>query len=147
MDFQAFAGFPGVIGAIDCTHIRIPCPDVNLGLNFVNRRGYYSLNCQVVSSVSQQIVSIVAHHLGSTHDSRIFNESRLCQRLQQGHLHGHLLGDGGYGCRSYLLTPLRTPNTEAERRYQRAHIPTRQVVERLFGMWKNDSHASSTHYG
>ena len=30
---------------------------------------------------------------------------------------------------------MRAVNTEADRRYQRAHTVTRQVVERLFGMW------------
>lgn len=35
-----------------------------------------------------------------------------------------------------MLTPLSSPQTPAERKYQRAHITTRNSVERLFGVLK-----------
>lgn len=47
-----------------------------------------------------------------------------------------LLGDSGYANTSYMLTPLTSPNSNAERAYQRAHITTRNAVERLFGVAK-----------
>ncbi|KAF0747835.1 putative nuclease HARBI1 [Aphis craccivora] len=34
------------------------------------------------------------------------------------------------------MTLLLIPNTKAEKRYQRAHIGTSNVVERMFGVWK-----------
>lgn len=49
--FYNIARFPCVIGAIDCTHVRIKCPTRNVGPimagHFRNRKGYYSLNVQV----------------------------------------------------------------------------------------------------
>ena len=45
--FFAKNGFPGVIRCIDCTHIRIQAPRVNEN-DFVNRKGYHSLNVQVI---------------------------------------------------------------------------------------------------
>ena len=45
--FFAKNGFPGVIGCIDCTHIRIQLPRVNEN-DFVNRKGYHSLNIQAI---------------------------------------------------------------------------------------------------
>lgn len=48
----------------------------------------------------------------------------------------HLLGDSGYGCRSYLLTPILEPSTESERRYNYAHVLARNTVERQYGLWK-----------
>lgn len=45
-------------------------------------------------------------------------------------------GDGGYAQSSYLFTPVRDPQTRSEERYNHAHIRTRVVVERLFGIWK-----------
>ncbi|GLV46515.1 hypothetical protein CBL_20844 [Carabus blaptoides fortunei] len=47
-------------------------------------------------------------------------------------IHGLLLGDGGYPCRSFLLTPI----THAAKRYNASHISTRGTVERCFGHWK-----------
>ena len=40
-------GFPGVIGCIDCTHIRIQAPRVDEN-DFVNGKGYHSLNVQAI---------------------------------------------------------------------------------------------------
>jgi hypothetical protein len=39
-------GFPDVIGAIDCTHIKIADPTVNEE-EYVNRKGFHSINVQV----------------------------------------------------------------------------------------------------
>ena len=41
--------FPAVIGAIDCTHVRILRPQ-HEEHNYLNRKGYHSLNVQIVSS-------------------------------------------------------------------------------------------------
>lgn len=44
--FVIYAGFPNVLGCIDCTHIRLKKPNNNEA-DFVNRKGYHSLNVQV----------------------------------------------------------------------------------------------------
>lgn len=46
--FMEATQFPGVIGAIDCTHIAITAPHEEEH-NYVNRKGYHSKNVQVVS--------------------------------------------------------------------------------------------------
>lgn len=47
--------FPGVIGCIDCTHIAIFPPQVHDAVNlehlYVNRKGYHSINVQLVSII------------------------------------------------------------------------------------------------
>lgn len=75
-------------------------------------------------------------HPGSTHDSVIFERSALRARLELNQIPGRLLGDNGYPCKRYLLTPFLEPNNEAERRYNNAHKQTRIIVERLFGILK-----------
>lgn len=43
----------------------------------------------------------------------------------------------GYPCRSYLLTPIQNPQGERERKYNAAHVTTRNCVERSFGVLKS----------
>ena len=74
---------------------------------------------------------------GSTHDSFILENSALKNILETGALaEGWLVGDRGYPLRPciWLLTPVINPTTEAEERYNRAHIKTRNTVERSFGV-------------
>lgn len=42
-------GFPNVIGLIDCTHIAISGLPKETEYAFVNRKGYHSVNAQIVS--------------------------------------------------------------------------------------------------
>lgn len=129
-------GFPGVIGAIDCTHVPIQNPGGEDGELYRNRKGWFSINVQLMSDPDLRIRNIVASWRGSTHDSRIFNESVLKQQLMNLDHRYHLLGDKGYPCYNYLLTPLQNPLTPAERRYNFAHSSTRMVIERVNGILK-----------
>ena len=90
---------------------------------FINRKGYPSINVQVVVDSKMQVLDIVARWPGSTHDSRILSNSTLNDNLRAGD-HGILLGDNGYGCKSYLITPFLNPRTVAENRYNAAHKRT-----------------------
>lgn len=46
-EFEAIAGFKRVVGAIDCTHIRVPKVQGASGQFYIIRKGYTSLNVQV----------------------------------------------------------------------------------------------------
>ncbi|XP_046387355.1 putative nuclease HARBI1 [Ischnura elegans] len=81
-------------------------------------------------------MDIVTRWPGSTHDARIFHNRRLKLMLERRELKGFLLGDRGYPQLPYLYTPLANPMTAPERRYNVAHIATRCIVERTFGVWK-----------
>ncbi len=100
---------------------------------FRNRKGYHSINVQTVSSHDLRVLDIVARYPGSTHDSFIFNNSRLKRRFESGAFQNFiLLGDGGYA----LMTPLRNPQTRGQRLYNESHIKTRNTVERQYGVMK-----------
>lgn len=83
-----------------------------------------------------QIRNIVASWRGSTHDSRIFNESNLKTQLEQLPGKYHLLGDKGYPCLRYLMTPVSNPTTPSEKKYNYAQSSTRIAIERLNGVLK-----------
>jgi len=44
--FLLLVSFPGVIGAIDGTHINIPAPKENPE-SYINRKGHYSIQAKV----------------------------------------------------------------------------------------------------
>ena len=71
-------------------------------------------------------------------DIKIFALVTLLFPLQfeAGEMVGFLIGDAGYPCRKYLLTPLAQPQTQPERRYNLSLSTTRVCVERVFGQWK-----------
>ena len=135
--FMQTFNFPNVIGAIDGTHIPIVAPKDNEHV-YVNRKGFHSLNIQLVCDSQMVFISVVAKFPGRAHDSFIFEQSFLCEKLRQ-HLvpsGGWLLGDSGYPLRSYLLTPVLNPSTQAEMSYNAAHARTRSIIERVIGLLK-----------
>lgn len=50
--FMEMTGFPGALGAIDCTHVAILAPEEEEH-NYLNRKGYHSKNVQLVSYLKQ----------------------------------------------------------------------------------------------
>lgn len=60
--FYQMNNFPRVIGAIDCTHIRIQYPNSDVGEQFRNRKGYFSSNVQSVCNNKMEIMNIVARY-------------------------------------------------------------------------------------
>ncbi|KAJ8966137.1 hypothetical protein NQ317_017980, partial [Molorchus minor] len=115
----------GVIGCINCTHIAIYPPQSDDPLYpehlYVNRKGYHSINTQLICDANLKILNVCARYPGSSHDTFIWNNSNVQTYMRNLHEHGHrsyfLLGDSGYPLRSYLLTPCNdaAPGTPEER--------------------------------
>lgn len=137
LGFYQIRGFPGVVGTIDCTHVRIQSPGGHQAERFRNRKGYFSINVQAVCNPQLKIMNIVARWPGSVHDSTIFNDSLLKIQLENGAFgSAYMLGDSGYPCKAYLLTPFLHPRNDSEQAYNNAHIATRNTIERCFGVLK-----------
>lgn len=64
---------------------------------------------------------MVARWPGATHDSRMLRESGLYNFLDGNSLPGnnYLLGDSGYPCKRWLLTPYLAPQPGAQLMYNR----------------------------
>lgn len=74
---------------------------------------------------------------GSTHDQRIFNNSRLKYRLEHGELgRGFVVADAGYENRPYMLTPLTRTTNREENLFNESIIRTRNPVERTYDVMK-----------
>ncbi|XP_039602255.1 putative nuclease HARBI1 [Polypterus senegalus] len=159
-DFYNIAGFPSVIGAVDCTHVALKTPTVD-EFAFVNRKGYHSINVQVICDAHLNLLNVVANIPGGPHDSFIVQNSIVGLRLQQsaageGWLIGKcvldyfstpssvlyfiliysIAGDRGYALKSWLMTPVANPVSQKELNYNRAHERTRSTVERAIGLLK-----------
>ena len=121
VDIHAVAGFPGVVGAVDGTHVRIIRPHLNEE-EYFNRKNFHSINVQVIIDVHSRPMNVVAKSPGATHDSRILRESgitRLFETAGRMPIKCHLLGDSGYACKTWLMTPYLNPANRQQRRYNR----------------------------
>lgn len=68
-------GIPNVIGLIDGTHVKVYSPGGEEAERFRNRKGYFSINVQVVGGPDLKVLNVEARWPGSTHDSYIFDMS------------------------------------------------------------------------
>jgi len=134
--FYSVSGLPGVIGAIDCTHVPIQSPGGDEAEIYRNQKGYFSVNVQLICDQTAYVSDIVCRWPGSVHDSTIFDNSHLRVQLEGSAHDGYLIGDGGYPCRRYLLTPVVNPTTNAEKAYNAAHVSARNCIERTNGIIK-----------
>lgn len=135
-------GFPGVLGAIDGTHIPITAPRHSPG-TYINRKGFHSLQLQVVCQHNLKFTDCYVGQPGSMHDARVFRFSEISTDLQNNTLFflddSHLIGDTAYPLSDRLLTPYRdTGNlTECQVRYNFKLSSTRMFVERAIGQLKS----------
>ncbi|XP_072360437.1 putative nuclease HARBI1 [Scyliorhinus torazame] len=135
--FAKVAGIPMVQGVIDGVHVPMHPPADNREV-FMNRKGAYSMNIQVVCDPHMKIMHVCAKYPGSVHDAYILAQSFIPAMFDgcPPRLRGWLLGDKRYPLRSWLMTPIRRPQTNAESLYNEAHAATWGVVERCFGLLK-----------
>ncbi|CAM5085410.1 unnamed protein product [Eretmochelys imbricata] len=85
VDGFAAMGFPNCGGAIDGTHIPILAPE-HQASEYINCKGYFSVVLQVLVDHKGRFTNINIGWPGKVHDARIFRNSGLFQKLQEGTL-------------------------------------------------------------
>ena len=135
--FYGLKGFPGVIGMIDGTHIKIDKP-AERGFDYFNRKDYYSLVLQAVVREDLRFTDICTGWPGKVHDARVFRCSRLYESGSILCGNDHLLGDCAYPNLPWLLVPFRDDGrlTPDQVNYNKVHASIRSTVERAFGLLK-----------
>ena len=107
--FYEIAHFPGVVGLVDGTHIRIQRPS-EVEADYINRHFTTKLTSKLFANQMECFSDVLACFPGSVHDSRIWKISGVGMHVENTFSIGeHILGDSGYMLRPYLLTPYRQP--------------------------------------
>ncbi|XP_067830978.1 putative nuclease HARBI1 [Heptranchias perlo] len=121
--------FPMVQGAIDCMHIAMCAPHLNLGI-FMNRKGFHSLDVQ-------RIMQVNARSPGSSYDSFILRQSSVPLIFQPAMASQMLLlGDKGYPLMTWFMTPVRNPCRCAQQAYNESHSATWNIIVHTIGVLK-----------
>ena len=138
--FRQLKGMPGVIGAIDGSHIPIKAPE-EYPENYVNRKGFHSVVLQGICDHEMRFVNCYTGWPGSVHDSRVLKNSDFFLHMRNEDkfpCNSYLLGDSAYPLETWMMTPYRDNGhlTNQQRRYNYIHSSSRMVIERAFALLK-----------
>ncbi|XP_065209206.1 putative nuclease HARBI1 [Planococcus citri] len=144
---------PGIIGAVDGTHISIVGPKDDAEhpeFIYVNRKHFHSINVQIISDHNYKILNVNAKFPGSSHDSFISKQSQIRRHLSDNFADTRLwlLGDSGYPLEPWLMVPFKSPDTPGEELFNNYHARCRSTVERcvLKGRWRCLKQERGLHY-
>lgn len=134
-------GIPEVVGFIDGTHIRLTHAS-NEENDYYNRKGYPSIQLQVVVDNDLLTTSVYTAWPGCTHDARVLRNSALYQKAEAGALileNHHILADNAYPLKNWLISPVNkygnlSPQTI---RFNEKLPSARQTIEKAFGIMRS----------
>ena len=148
--FKEKWGVPQCAGSVDGTHIPITPPLMN-HTDYYNRKGWYSVVTQAVVDHNGLFRDVYVGWPGSVHDARVFTNSSLYRKANNGELlqgdtlqvrGGNvpifLIGDSAYPLLPWLLKPfpfsISMPNDHKTYNYRLSR--GRVIVEIAFGRLK-----------
>ncbi|XP_025161905.1 protein ALP1-like [Harpegnathos saltator] len=81
--FYAERGIPNIMGAIDCTQIKIEKPNVENARDYCNRKKYFSVSLQAIVDADMKFTNIYCGQPGSLHDARVLRKSALYNSVNE----------------------------------------------------------------
>ncbi|KAH7961088.1 hypothetical protein HPB52_001893 [Rhipicephalus sanguineus] len=139
--FEAIAGFPNVLGAMDGTHIRTRCPNKKVKASFVDRHDTPTYTLQGICNADRLFLDVFCGPPGHCHDSNVYELSFVSAKLpvicEAGRF--HIIADAAYPLREYIMTPYRDHGhmTVEEKRFNYRLSRTRVRIENAFGVLKS----------
>ncbi|XP_044005558.1 protein ALP1-like [Aphidius gifuensis] len=144
--FEAVAGLPNVIGAIDGASVQIKAPSVDREV-YVTRKFFTAYTVQGISDSNLKFIDIYTGWPGSVSDTRIFRNlpiyhDVMANRAEFFDDNEYILGDKAYPVLDWCIPPFinRGNLTEHQTRFNTAHARQRAVIERawalLFGRFR-----------
>ena len=131
----------GCVGALDGYAVRIRRPslhEVANPLDYVNRKGFFSLNMQAICDAKCRFLFISIETPGSTHDASAFALSSFCERwsAQCGSKAWYIAADAAYPISENIVTPWQGRNLDPFEDSFNFHFSggNRNVIERAFGL-------------
>ena len=150
-EFRTRWGFPQCMGAIDGSHIPIKAP-INFHTDYFNRKGWHSIILQGLVDSKYQFMDINIGWPGKVHDARVFGNSTLYHKGQNGSLFPAsmakeingvnvpllILADGAYPLLPWVMKPFPDNGAlDAEKSHYNYRLSrARMVVENSFGRLK-----------
>lgn len=142
-DFQARSTFPGVVGAIDGTHIKIRPPAV-VQKDYNSRKCVHTMVLLAVCDAHKRFTMVATGIPGSVADQRCFGMTRLGQSVKScpnefiQSKDFHIIGDSAFALEFNVMKPYIDNGhlTVDEVRFNQRLSQTRQVIENAFAMLK-----------
>jgi DDE superfamily endonuclease len=149
--FERKRGIPGVIGAVDGSHLPIELVNRKHNSDFFNRKKFHSIVLQAVVNDKYLFTDLYIGWPGSVSDARVWRNSPLFHRAIQEAQRtpnekdrtvfydgNFLLGDKAYPLSEFLLPPFKRYEGQPvhEKLYNYLHSSTRMIVENVFGRLK-----------
>ncbi|XP_024879954.1 putative nuclease HARBI1 [Temnothorax curvispinosus] len=140
-EFERAKNFPGVIGAIDGSFIKIRAPKKDAA-SYVCRKNFHAIHLQAVCDARSLFTHCYAGHVGSVHDARVFRNSPIADFIQRSHEYfpadSHLIGDAAYTLHSHVMVPFRDNGhlTARQKNFNYCLSSTRMAIEKAFGLLK-----------
>ncbi|XP_036141516.1 protein ANTAGONIST OF LIKE HETEROCHROMATIN PROTEIN 1 isoform X2 [Monomorium pharaonis] len=132
-------GFPGVIGALDGTHVCISAPAKEAQC-YINRKRRHSLQLQVICNDKLKFLHCYAGLPGSVHDMRVFKYLGFQEKCSDEYFSNntHIIADSAYILQKHVMIPYKDTGhlTDKEIRYNKLLSSTRMIVERSIGLLK-----------
>ena len=140
-------GYPQCAGAVDGSHVPILAPE-EFHNNYFDRKGWHFIILQGVVDAQYCFTDINVGWPGSVHDARVFSNSDVYKKGQNGTLFCantkrlggvdipvHLIGDPAYPLLKWLMKPYSDSGrlTQPQRTVNYRLSQARNVVENAFG--------------